>query len=161
MSDTPESAGEAETSANVSGASVTEPRPALSLAASGPATGSLSQAWGRLAIGAKILILAIVLFGLGWLIAELGPVLTPFLFGAILAYIGLPAMTWLENRRLPRSVGAILVIVALVGALALLTLLVAPLVATQCKRSARRCQTSSTAHRRSGCPGSTNVWVSH
>ncbi len=130
----PEPGGEAETRSNVSGGSTLEPPYALPMASGGPAVGSLSQAWGRLSLGAKLLFLLATLLGLGWLIDQLGPVLTPFLFGAILAYLGLPAMAWLEARRMPRAAGAILVIVILIGAIALLALIVAPLVIAEVQK---------------------------
>jgi hypothetical protein len=48
----------------------------------------------------------------------LGPILTPFLVGGILAYVGKPAVSWMEKKRVPRTVGALLVmLVALVLAL--------------------------------------------
>src|SRR5258708_34438036 len=40
----------------------------------------------------------------------LGPILTPFFIGAILAYLGRPALTWGERRRVPRTVGTLLII---------------------------------------------------
>jgi hypothetical protein len=39
------------------------------------------------------------------LLTFLGGVLTPFLIGAILAYLGHPAVTWGERRRVPRTLG--------------------------------------------------------
>src|ERR1700693_6148744 len=58
----------------------------------------------------------------------LGPILTPFLIGGMLAYVGKPAVSWMEKKRVPRTVGALLVmLVALVLVLALL-LVLAPLV---------------------------------
>src|SRR5438105_14650732 len=70
-------------------------------------------------VGAVIVIAAL----LHWL----GPILTPFLIGGMLAYVGKPAVRWLERKRVPRTVGASLVVlVALVLVLALL-LVPAPL----------------------------------
>ncbi|MEP7328463.1 MAG: AI-2E family transporter [Betaproteobacteria bacterium] len=40
----------------------------------------------------------------------LGPVLTPFLVGAILAYLGTPIVDWAETRRVPRTVSTTLVV---------------------------------------------------
>ena len=71
-------------------------------------------------VGAALVVAAL----LHWL----GPVLTPFLFGAMLAYVGKPAVSWMEGKRVPRTVGALLVmLVALVLVLALM-LVLTPLV---------------------------------
>lgn len=70
----------------------------------------------------------IALLGLLWL---LSPILTPFLLAAILAYIGDPLVDRLEARRVPRTAGTGLVIVALGLLLVLLMLIVAPLVIRQ------------------------------
>ncbi|MFH1605291.1 MAG: AI-2E family transporter [Pseudomonadota bacterium] len=57
----------------------------------------------------------------------LSPILAPFLFAAILAYIGTPLVSWLARHRLPRALGAILVLLALIGLLLLLLLILLPL----------------------------------
>ena len=53
----------------------------------------------------------------------LRPILTPFIVGAVLAYLCDPAVNWLVSKRLPRPLAAILMIVAM-GASALLLLLI-------------------------------------
>ena len=40
----------------------------------------------------------------------LGDILTPFLIGAILAYIGNPAVSWGETHRVSRTIGTLLVV---------------------------------------------------
>src|SRR5205809_7461785 len=40
----------------------------------------------------------------------LGPILTPFLVGAILAYVGRPAVDWAAAHGVPRTLGTLLVI---------------------------------------------------
>src|ERR1700693_2926705 len=71
-------------------------------------------------VGAVVVIAAL----LHWL----GPILTPFLIGGMLGYGGKPVVCSLEGKRVPRTVGALLVmLVALVLVLALL-LVLAPLV---------------------------------
>jgi predicted PurR-regulated permease PerM len=76
-------------------------------------------AW--IAIGAAALLLL-------WL---LGPVLTPFLVGAVLAYALHPAVEALVGRRVPRVLAVVLVeVVAIVAVVALLLLLV-PIVAKE------------------------------
>ncbi len=57
----------------------------------------------------------------------LSPILAPFLFAAILAYIGNPLVSWLARHRLPRTLGAILVLLALIVLLGLLLLILLPL----------------------------------
>ncbi len=67
-------------------------------------------------------VIALFLLLLLWL---LGPVLMPFVVGAVLAYALHPAVTWLVARKVPRALAVILVeVVAIVAILALLLLLV-------------------------------------
>ncbi|HKW79596.1 MAG TPA: AI-2E family transporter [Casimicrobiaceae bacterium] len=58
----------------------------------------------------------------------LGPILTPFLIGAILAYIGRPAVGWAERHRVPRTVGALLVLIITLLLVLGLVLVLSPLV---------------------------------
>jgi predicted PurR-regulated permease PerM len=81
-------------------------------------------------VGAALVVAAL----LHWL----GPILTPFLIGGMLAYVGKPAVGWMEQKRVPRTVGALLVmVVALVLVLALL-LVLAPLVHNEFSLLAKR-----------------------
>jgi predicted PurR-regulated permease PerM len=81
-------------------------------------------------VGAVVAIAAL----LHWL----GPILTPFLIGGTLAYVGKPVVSWMERKRVPRTVGALLVmLVALVLVLALL-LVLAPLVHSEFSLLAKR-----------------------
>ena len=74
------------------------------------------------------LVVLLVLAGLVYLLA---PVLTPFLAGALLAYIFDPFAGWLEKLGLSRTLSTLLVLVS-VGLVAVgLTLLVIPLFASQ------------------------------
>ena len=66
-----------------------------------------------------------------WGLYLLGPVLTPFLAGAILAYMLNPGVEWLVRRRLPRSVAALAMIVATVLLGVLLVLILVPLFTKQ------------------------------
>ena len=50
-----------------------------------------------------------------WLLAQLSPILAPFLLAAILAYIGNPGAEWLTRHRVPRSAAALLVILAVLS----------------------------------------------
>lgn len=61
------------------------------------------------------------------LLYVLSPILAPFLFATILAYISNPAVSWLARHRLPRSLGAVLVMLLLGGLLVLLLLILLPL----------------------------------
>ena len=67
---------------------------------------------------------AVLLAALHWL----GPVLTPFLIGAILAYLGTPAVDRAEARGVPRAVTTLVVILFIGVLLAALFLVLVPLV---------------------------------
>lgn len=71
------------------------------------------------------LIPATIALVLLWLLA---PILAPFLFGAILAYICDPLVDRMEARHVPRSAGAVLTLLLLIGLFAVLTLILVPLV---------------------------------
>lgn len=64
----------------------------------------------------------------GVLFYLLGPILTPFLFAAILAYICDPLADRLEALKMPRTLATVLVMLLLAGALSLLLLVLLPLV---------------------------------
>ncbi len=129
----PKDSAEERTAAPALGINVSEP-PAAPASVAGGAGGSL---WQRLSFTARALVMLALLLALGWLIDALGPILTPFLFGAILAYIGAPIMNALERRGVGRTAGAVLVIAALVGFLIALVGVVAPLIASEVNRIAR------------------------
>jgi predicted PurR-regulated permease PerM len=87
--------------------------------------------WTTLSPSLRAVMTLALLVALGFLLETLAPVLTPFMFGAILAYVGTPVVEWLAAHRVPRALGAVLIIVAMVGALAGLVLVIAPLVASE------------------------------
>ena len=66
-----------------------------------------------------------------WGLYLLGPVLTPFLAGAILAYMLNPGVEWLGRHKLPRSVATLVVIIATVLLGVLLVLILVPLFTKQ------------------------------
>ena len=66
----------------------------------------------------------------GVLLYLVAPILSPFLFAAILAYICLPLVDWLA-KRVPRWLATSIVLVLLMLGLSLLVLIVAPMVETQ------------------------------
>ena len=61
------------------------------------------------------------------LLYVLSPILAPFLFAAILAYIGNPLVTWLARHKVRRELGALLAMLLLGGLLVLLLLILLPL----------------------------------
>jgi predicted PurR-regulated permease PerM len=79
--------------------------------------GWAQYAW---AAGAALVVIATLHF--------LGAIVTPFLIGGILAYLGSPAVTWAERHRVPRTLGTLLVIVVILLLLAALFLVLVPLV---------------------------------
>src|SRR5689334_11620802 len=76
----------------------------------------------------------VVVLALHWL----GSVLTPFLIGAILAYLGRPAVNRAEARGVPRSVSTLLVILFIGVLLAALFLVLIPLVQSEVSSVTRR-----------------------
>ncbi len=68
---------------------------------------------------------------IGWLIYLLAPILTPFVAGALLAYIGDPLADRLQRIKLPRTVAVVAVFVLTFVFLGLLILLVLPLIRSQ------------------------------
>ncbi len=78
-----------------------------------------------------------ILFGLvgaGWLIYLLSPILTPFVAGATLAYLGDPLADYLERLGLRRTVAVLLVFLALFGVLGLTLVLLVPALENQIDR---------------------------
>lgn len=117
------------------------------VAAKAPATGPIAPIanavartnwWSELAPGHRALAIIAVLVALGYLLGALAPVLTPFMFGAILSYVGTPVVAWLEARRVPRAAGAVLVILAIAAFVGGMVLVVAPLVSSEVTRIAEK-----------------------
>jgi len=75
--------------------------------------------WAALAAAAVVFL---------WL---LGPVLTPFVIGAVLAYALHPAVEQLASRRVPRLLAVILVEIAALLAMAALVLLIVPILSKE------------------------------
>lgn len=67
----------------------------------------------------------------GVLVYLLQPVLTPFLAGALLAYLGSPLVDRLERIRVPRTAGVVLVFTVIVLIIVGLVLLLIPMIGTQ------------------------------
>jgi predicted PurR-regulated permease PerM len=92
-----------------------------------PRLGPQNYLW---VVGAVLVIAAL----LHWL----GPILTPFLIGGMLAYVGSPAVSWMERRRVPRTVGALIVmLIAFILVMALVLVLI-PLVHNEFTLLAKR-----------------------
>src|SRR6185436_9998666 len=70
-----------------------------------------------LAVGVLLTILAGLIWGLGWLVHMLSPVLWPLAIGGILAYLLDPVVDYFERKKIPRGRAIILVFVLCVLAL--------------------------------------------
>lgn len=85
-------------------------------------------------------------FGLAvlWLLWLLSPILAPFLLAAILAYICDPLVDRLENWRVPRSAGVLVVMLLLAALFVLLALALVPLVQQEALQLAERLPQAAT-----------------
>jgi predicted PurR-regulated permease PerM len=106
----------------------TPSEPLAAVAAAGPRALRPAQ---YLWIAGAVVILAL-------LIVFLGGVLVPFLVGAGLAYLGHPAVSWAERRGVPRTLGTLLVLIAILLMAAGLVLVLVPLVQSEVLDLARR-----------------------
>lgn len=79
-------------------------------------------------------LLVLGLGGFGWLVFQLSPILTPFVAGATLAYLGDPMADYLERRGLSRTISVLLVFLALFFALGAALLLLLPALESQIDR---------------------------
>jgi predicted PurR-regulated permease PerM len=78
-----------------------------------------------------------VVVALGLLFWLLGSIMTPFVLGAVMAYIGHPLVERLEKRKIPRAVGAVIVIAVGIGALVGLVFVVLPFLQAELARLAQ------------------------
>ena len=83
---------------------------------------------------ARLCAALVVVFALRWL----GSALTPFLIGAILAYLGTPVVNRLQKRGVPRAVSTLLVILFIGLLLAALFFVLIPLVQSELVTITRR-----------------------
>ena len=67
---------------------------------------------------------ALLLVGLTWLAATTAAIVDPVVVGLIIATVASPALSWLASHRVPRAVGAALVLLAIVAIVAVIVLLV-------------------------------------
>jgi predicted PurR-regulated permease PerM len=70
----------------------------------------------------------------GGLIYLLSPILTPFLLAAVIAYICNPMVTHMADKKIPRTVGAVVVMLLLLGVFAALILIMVPLFEEEARR---------------------------
>jgi predicted PurR-regulated permease PerM len=81
-------------------------------------------------------LVVIVVFGLlFWL---LGPIMTPFVLGGVIAYVGHPLVARFEAKRVPRALGAVVVILLGVAAIVGLVFIVLPLAQAEIAQLANR-----------------------
>jgi len=78
----------------------------------------------------KWMALALLLLA-GWILYLLAPVLSPFVMGAVLAYLGDPLVDRLEVRKVPRTLGVVIVFVIFSAFAVLALLLLIPLIQKQ------------------------------
>ncbi len=71
------------------------------------------------------------IFGMGWLVYLLSPILMPFLTGALFAYLGDPLADRLEARKLSRTAAVVVVFSIMTLAMLILVLFLAPMLARQ------------------------------
>jgi len=79
----------------------------------------------------RLLAWIVVALLIGVLLYYLSPILTPFLFSAILAYICDPLVDRLQRWKVPRTAGVLLVMVGLLALSILLTLILIPMIVEQ------------------------------
>jgi predicted PurR-regulated permease PerM len=75
---------------------------------------------------------------LGAMVRWLGTALTPFLIGAILAYLGLPIVRRCERLRIPRTIGTVIAVVVMGLLIFALLLVIVPLVEAEVALVVRR-----------------------
>lgn len=74
----------------------------------------------------------------GGLIYLLSPILTPFLLAAVIAYICNPLVTWLEVRKVPRTLSTIFVMFLTMGVFITMVLILLPLFEKEVERMVER-----------------------
>ena len=86
-----------------------------------------------LAIGASLALLGATLWGMGWIIDRLSPVLIPLAVAGVIAYLLDPLVDWFE-RRMRRPLAILLVFALAVGILAALAATVVPKLVVETSR---------------------------
>src|SRR6476646_10649760 len=57
----------------------------------------------------------LVIFAFVWLLAQTSTITMPLIFGAVIGAVGGIIVDWLEDHRVPRAIGAALLLLGLVG----------------------------------------------
>jgi putative heme transporter len=68
--------------------------------------------------------LGLVVFGVTWLLAETSTIVSPVVAGTIVAAVAGPAVSWLQQRRVPRAAGAALMLLLVLALTVVVFLLV-------------------------------------
>lgn len=84
-----------------------------------------------LIICSTIVLIGVIATGVGWFLNLLAPILTPFIVGAFLAYMGDPLADRLEARKCSRMVSVLVVFLAIILLLILAVLLIIPSIQAQ------------------------------
>jgi len=74
---------------------------------------------------------ALLLFAVGWLVLRLGPVLTPFVLAALLAWMGDPLVDRLEESGRSRNIAVLLVFTVMLLLLTLALVILVPMIVAQ------------------------------
>jgi predicted PurR-regulated permease PerM len=117
---------------------VTAPGPDPDVAPYDPGTDPAAPPLPRRVRGLQYLWVAGAVLVIAALLHWLGAVLTPFLVAAILAYFGSPAVTWAERRRIPRTLGTLLVMLVILVLLLGLLFVLIPLLHSEITQAVRR-----------------------
>jgi len=91
---------------------------------------SLRRAQYLWVVGAVVTVAAL----LHWL----GPILTPFMIGVMLAYLGNPVVNWFQRRRTSRTIGTLVVMAVMFLLLLVLALVLWPLIHTEATQLYKR-----------------------
>lgn len=86
-----------------------------------------------LRVGYRPLVFLISIILAGWLLANLEPVLMPFIVGALFAYLGDPVADRLENLGLSRTSAVCICFLVIIAVIAIFLLLVVPTIVHQVK----------------------------
>jgi predicted PurR-regulated permease PerM len=86
----------------------------------------------------EVLLWITIAAAIGFLLYLLAPILTPFLFAAILAYICHPLVDSLAKRKVPRSLAAALVLALLAAIAVLLVIIMLPMLVRQVRAVAEQ-----------------------
>ncbi len=109
-----------------------KPAPSLPAPAKTPPRPPAALAWKYyLWIFAFLVLMTAALIGLG-------PVLTPFFAGAILAYLGSPLVERLSRRKISRTLGTLIVLLILLTVIFILLFVLIPLIQSEAKTIAQR-----------------------